>query len=83
MTLAARSRTAAPILAVVPWLMPVAVAVIGWFFAKIAIRVLAVLFRGFNRGFNAATGWYTRAVGGLLRVSAVVLLVYAGMIAAT
>src|SRR5207253_9241267 len=35
-------------------------------------------FRGFNKGFAAATEGYTRLVGGLLRVSLVVLLVYAG-----
>jgi hydrophobe/amphiphile efflux-1 (HAE1) family protein len=44
---------------------------VGWFF------------RGFNKGFAAATGAYTRLVGGLLRVSLVVLLVYAGLLALT
>ncbi len=71
------------LLAVVPWLLPMAVALIGWFAAKTAIRVLAWLFRGFNRGFDAATGFYTRAVGALLRVSAVVLVVYGVLLAAT
>ena len=71
------------LLAVVSWLLPVAVAVLGWFAAKSAIRILAWLFRGFNRGFNAATGLYTRAVGALLRVSAIVLLIYGGLLAAT
>ena len=71
------------ILAVVPWLLPVVVAVIGWLIAKSAIRILAVLFRGFNRGFNAATGLYTRAIGGLLRFSAVAIVVYCGLLAAT
>jgi multidrug efflux pump len=71
------------VLAVVPWLLPVAVAVIGWLVAKTAIRVLAWLFRGFNRGFNAVTGFYARAVGALLRVSAVVVVIYGGLLAAT
>ena len=37
-------------------------------------------FRQFNRGFDASTAAYTRAVSGLLRVSAVVLLVYGGLL---
>ena len=71
------------LLSAVSWLLPVAVAVLGWFAAKSAIRILAWLFRGFNRGFDAATGLYTRAVGALLRVSAIVLLIYGGLLAAT
>ena len=43
-------------------------AVLGWFF------------RLFNRGFGAGTAGYAWAVGRLLRVSLVVLLVYAGLL---
>jgi multidrug efflux pump subunit AcrB len=42
--------------------------------------LLGWLFRGFNRGFDASAAAYTRAVGGLLRVSVVVLLLYGGLL---
>jgi multidrug efflux pump len=44
---------------------------------------LGWLFRGFNHGYRYATEKYTQAVGGLLRVSAVVLVVYAGLLGLT
>ena len=40
-------------------------------------------FRGFNRGFNAATEVYTRLVGGCLRISLIVLVVYGGLVGLT
>ena len=40
-------------------------------------------FRQFNRAFDYSTGVYTSAVSGLLRVSAVVLIVYGGLLALT
>jgi multidrug efflux pump len=40
-------------------------------------------FRGFNVGFRLTGSAYTRAVGGLLRVSALVLVVYGGLLALT
>src|SRR5262249_53197374 len=40
-------------------------------------------FAAFNRGFEWATAGYTRAVGGLLRVSVPALAVYAGLLALT
>jgi multidrug efflux pump subunit AcrB len=40
-------------------------------------------FRAFNRAFDFSTGAYARAVGGLLRVSAVMLVVYGGLLALT
>jgi hydrophobe/amphiphile efflux-1 (HAE1) family protein len=43
----------------------------GWFF------------RLFNKAFGAGTAWYARAVGWLLRLSVVVLVVYAGLLALT
>jgi multidrug efflux pump subunit AcrB len=46
-------------------------AILGWFFGL------------FNRGFAAGTALYVRTVGGLLRLSLVALLVYAGLLALT
>ena len=43
-------------------------------------RILGVFFRGFNRVFDVVTHYYGRAVSGLLRVAAVVLVVYVGLI---
>ena len=37
----------------------------------------------FNKGFDAATGVYTRIVGGLLRVSVLVLVLYGGLLGLT
>jgi len=65
------------------WLTALAGAVAGWLASKPLNLVLGTLFRAFNRGFNLATGGYTRAVGGLLRVSAFVLLIYGGLLALT
>jgi multidrug efflux pump subunit AcrB len=45
--------------------------------------VLGWSFRAFNRAFDFSTGVYARAVGGLLRVSAVVLVVYGGLLVLT
>src|SRR5205085_2081731 len=45
--------------------------------------MLGWLFRLFNRAFDFSTGAYTRAVSGMLRVSAVVLVVYGGLLLLT
>jgi multidrug efflux pump subunit AcrB len=58
-------------------------AVAGWVLSPPLNRLLGWLFRGFNRGFERATGMYTRTVGGLLRVSILVLVVYGGLLALT
>jgi multidrug efflux pump subunit AcrB len=42
--------------------------------------ILGWSFRQFNVGFEAAAGGYTRAVGGFLRISLVVLAVYGGLL---
>jgi hydrophobe/amphiphile efflux-1 (HAE1) family protein len=55
-------------------------AVVGLLFGRPLNRLLGEFFRLFNRGFGAATTAYTRAVGGLLRVSVLVLLVYGGLL---
>ena len=50
------------------WLLDMA---LGWFFKL------------FNRGFAVSTGAYAKSVGRLLRLSAVVLLIYAGLLGLT
>jgi len=57
-----------------------AAATAGWWIARPAGAVLREGFRRFNAGFASATNAYTRAVGGLLRVSVLALFVYAGML---
>jgi multidrug efflux pump len=55
----------------------------GWFAIRPVNAVLGRLLRGFNRAFeqiSAAFGW---VVGGLLRASAIVLLLYGGLLALT
>lgn len=78
---------AAQVEAIGPWLLPtVAVllgAAVGGLIGGRLNRVLSWNFRWFNRGFDRATGWYTKIVGGLLRVSMLVLLVYGGLLGLT
>jgi len=45
--------------------------------------VLGWFFRLFNRTFEAGTAFYTRLVGGLLRVSLIAVLVYGGLLVLT
>jgi multidrug efflux pump subunit AcrB len=45
--------------------------------------LLGWTFRAFNRAFDFSTGVYARVVSGLLRVSAVVLVVYGGLLVLT
>jgi hydrophobe/amphiphile efflux-1 (HAE1) family protein len=68
-----------------PWLVATAVAatLLAWIFRRPLNRILAWLFRRFNVGFDHATNVYTRSVGGLLRVSWLVLVVYCGLLALT
>jgi multidrug efflux pump subunit AcrB len=66
------------------WLAPAAaaalLAVMGWIVSRRVNALLGASFQLFNRSFDRATGVYTRAVGGLLRVSVLVLLVYGGLL---
>jgi multidrug efflux pump subunit AcrB len=55
----------------------------GWLVSRPLNWVLFWAFRSFNRSFDFATGVYAWAVGGLLRVSVLVLLVYGGLLALT
>ncbi len=58
-------------------------AVAGWLVARPAARALREGFHRFNAGFARTTNAYTRAVGGLLRLSVLVLLIYGGMLLVT
>jgi multidrug efflux pump len=67
------------------WLGPVllgavAMTAVGVLLSRRINGFLGWAFRQFNRGFDAAASAYTRAVSGLLRVSAFVLLVYGGLL---
>src|SRR5262249_10274529 len=68
---------------IIPALAVLIGALAGWLFSRPLNRLLSWLFAGFHRSFAAATGMYTRAVGGLLRVSVLVLILYVGLLALT
>ncbi len=53
---------------------------IGVLLSKPVNFLLGWFFRGFDKGFDLSTTAYVRSVGGLLRVSAVVLLLYGGLL---
>ncbi len=55
----------------------------GWFLGPLVNRLLNAIFRGFNRFFERGTNLYGRSVTRLLRVSAVAILVYFGLIGLT
>ena len=57
--------------------------VIGWFVIRPVNAGLGWIFRGFNLAFDKITGGYGWAVGKLLRVSAVVIVVYLGLLGLT
>jgi len=67
----------------VPLAIVAAAAAAAWVFRRPLNRVLAFLFGRFNVGFEHATSVYSRCVGGLLRVSVLVLLVYGGLLGLT
>jgi multidrug efflux pump len=58
----------------------VAGGVLGWFIIRPVNATLAIIFKAFNRFFDAVTAVYGQIVGKLLRLSVVVLLVYAGLL---
>jgi multidrug efflux pump len=53
---------------------------VGWLLSIPANFLLGWLFRVFNTGFRLSTSLYTRVVGGLLRVSMLVLVLYGGLL---
>ncbi len=66
-----------------PWALAVVGAVAGWLVGWPLNWLLGWTFRLFNLGFDLSTRLYTRLVGGLLRVSLLVLLLYAGLLGLT
>lgn len=66
-----------------PWLPAAACGLAAWFLARPVNRLMLGAFAAFNRGFEAVTRGYVRTVAVLLRRSVIVLLVYAGFMAAT
>jgi multidrug efflux pump len=56
---------------------------LGWFLIRPVNWALWRLFRGFNRAFDHTTQAYGKTVGWCLRLSAIVLLVYVGLIGLT
>ncbi len=66
------------------WLPPLVAGlvgvIVGYALRVVMNRVLGTLFRGFNRGFDAATGGYVRVVGLMLRGAPLVLVGYGGLL---
>jgi multidrug efflux pump len=56
---------------------------VGWLVIRPVNALLGVLFRGFNRGFDWVTGLYGATVSRTLRLSAVVLVAYGGLLGLT
>jgi multidrug efflux pump subunit AcrB len=56
---------------------------VGWFAIKPVNLILGSFFRAFNRVFDGLTAIYGKVVGGVLHVSAIVLILYAGLLALT
>ncbi|MBV8555229.1 MAG: efflux RND transporter permease subunit, partial [Planctomycetaceae bacterium] len=69
---------------VVPWMVRVTGVMagmgIGWLLNDPLNQFLGGFFWLFNVGFNTSTNLYTRIIGMLLRISALVLLVYGGLL---
>jgi multidrug efflux pump len=61
----------------------VAGGVVGWFVIRPVNAALGWFFRGFNRLFDRMTGVYGAVVGRVLRLSAVVVVVYGGLLVLT
>ncbi|MFL5339579.1 MAG: efflux RND transporter permease subunit [Gemmataceae bacterium] len=58
-------------------------AVVGWVCARLVNLALGKFFKGFNWGFDRTINGYGRGVSLLLRATAVVLLIYVGLLAGT
>jgi multidrug efflux pump len=56
---------------------------LGWFLIRPVNWALGRFFRAFNRVFDRATQAYGKTVGGCLRLSAIVLFVYVGLLGLT
>jgi multidrug efflux pump subunit AcrB len=70
-----------------PWAVPATAAalgaLLGWVAGPLLNRVLGWFFAAFNVVFHRATEGYVGLVGGLLRISAIVLVVYGGLLGLT
>jgi multidrug efflux pump subunit AcrB len=66
-----------------PWTAAVLGGLTGWFVAPLVNWLMRGFFGLFNAGFTRATNAYTRLVGLGLRVSLLVLLLYAGLLGLT
>ncbi len=53
---------------------------VGWLLSGVINESLGRFFAIFNAGFDRTTSLYARVVGGLLRISPLVLIVYAGLL---
>ena len=71
------------LVAAAPWVVAIAGVVAGGLLGLVVNFVLAWCFALFNAGFRLTTRVYTRAVGMVLRVSALVLVVYGGLLLLT
>jgi multidrug efflux pump len=58
-------------------------AIVGSLIAKTVNRILSRFFKWFNRGFDTVAQAYGHVVGGSLRVSVIVLLIYGGLLGLT
>jgi multidrug efflux pump len=67
------------------WFLPGAVLglPVGWCIIRPVNTVLAWVFTGFNRLFEAMTGAYAWTIGKAMRLAVVVLLLYAGLLGVT
>jgi multidrug efflux pump len=69
------------------WALRIAVfiggTIAGWFAGVILNKLLGAFFRGFNWFFDVTIRVYGSMVAGLLRISVIALLVYAGLMGAT
>lgn len=66
-----------------PWVAGALAAVVGWWLGGRLNGILRWAFRMFDRGFVGASALYLRAVGKMLRTSAIVLAVYGALVALT
>ncbi len=55
----------------------------GWFLSGLVNKLLGLVFKGFNRAFDAFTQLYGATVAWALRLSFVVLIVYGGLLGLT
>ena len=81
--LEASMPNAAALAIAAPWIAALAGAAAGWFAGLWLNFVLGRAFRLFNETFTRATNVYLRGVGMLLRTSALVLVVYCGLLGLT